>query len=406
MKPLHIPKKKRMTGMSIKCGKCNRNVSGKCLLTGMKLYTCKHGDQHRFQSRKTINGMTRPIKTWHKELRDINEFCKLHLAIMDKPVKVVPIDSKPMLLKPCIRLYIDFLSDVDVPSYERKNYSKDWINQVTTYFKNILGILPSSETFVITEFGVNEVSLIHEHLEEKYSAKTYNHYISTFRKFFAFLNKKGYNIEDPFEEVKLKSTKARTEIIHLDEFEKLITICQPENGVKIENSGKRKNLYREWLPEAWRLYLYTGRRRGDLPHIKVSQVKEHYIHCIESKTEKTGSNIKLIPMTTELRSLVEDLISRDNLTPDDYLLAPGETNRDQVRNISSDAFTHYWRQLNIDRHVTLNSLRNTYATFGRRMWGADFEGLIGLHVSVKTTDANYVNKEEIAKEYSGAKMFG
>ena len=404
MKPLHIPKKKRIVGMSIKCGKCNRNVSGKCLLSGMKLYTCKHGDQHRYQSRKTVNGRTTPIKTWPKELRDINEFCKLHIAIMEQPVKVVPIDSKPMLLKPCIRMYIDFLSDVDVPSYEKKNYSKDWINQVTTYFKNILAIIPNPDTFIISEFGVNEVSIIHDHLESKYSDKTYNHYIATFRKFFAFLNKKGYNLVDPFEEVKLKSPKSRTEIIHIEEFEKLIGICTPERGVKIENSGKKKNLYKDWLPDAWRLYLYTGRRRGDLPHIKVSQVKEHYIHCIESKTEQSGSNIKLIPMTEELKSLVRELTK--NLSPDDYLLAPHETNRNQVRNISSDAFTHYWRQLNIDRHVTLNSLRNTYATFGRRMWGSEFEGLIGLHVSVKTTDANYVNKEEIAKTYSGEKMFG
>jgi len=308
----------------------------------------------------------------------------------------------PLIFKGCLRLYFDFLSDVDVPGYEKKNYTKFHLNKVQNYFKTVISILDAPDSLMIGDFGTEQVSQIHNYLEKNYAPKTYNHYLSNLKKFFAYLIEINYNIENPFAKVPFKKTEPRTEIIHLDEFERLVKICKPDNGVYVENSGKKKNLYRAWLPDAWRMYLYSGRRRQDVPQLKVSNVFDSHIYCKELKT----GHVHLIPMTVELKELITQLIKRDNLKAEDYLIAHEEANRNQVRNISSHAFTHYWKQLNIDREVTLNSLRNTYATYGRGIFGASFEGLFGLHAKVSTTDINYVNKAEAIKKFAGQKMFG
>ena len=70
---------------------------------------------------------------------------------------------------------------------------------------------------------------------------------------------KDYKIKNPFSNSELSFIKKEQTIISKDEFNKLIEVTTEENGWGY-HSGEKRNLFKRWLPYAFRLGLETGVR--------------------------------------------------------------------------------------------------------------------------------------------------
>jgi integrase len=88
------------------------------------------------------------------------------------------------------------------------------------------------------------------------------------------IDKKGYHLKNPFNDVTRKVQATNNEIIEQDEFKKLLEVVRPENGLKEYPNGKRKNMYRDWIKNAFKIALETGLRREEFMTLKFSNIVE------------------------------------------------------------------------------------------------------------------------------------
>lgn len=420
MKPLIIPDRFRRArcGYYVRCGHCRKNVTTKCGESEKKIHTCKHPENHRYQSKIIIPGTRKmKVKTWGKKVRDLQEFFKLHRSFVDS-VDFFPepdIKPRPMLLSDCMAWFADWFADVDVPEYQKKNNSEKYLsNQVVNlrHMKTALsevGINP--DLMVVTDFSEKHVGIVHEYLANQFSNKTINDKVATYRAFFKFLISEDYEMKNHWLGVRQKPTKANTDIISVDEFNKLCQSVKPENGVKIESKGSgrvgKKNLYRDYLVEAWELSLYSGCRPEELVNFKVSDIRSNHIVGVNFKVSraKKDERVRMIPLFAELEEHISKIIRKRDLKTNDFLIAPEESNRGAVMKVISNAFSHYWNQL-YDTKRRFYDLRNTFATAAIPIVGKDFSGRIGLHEKLATTIEHYQNEQKVLEELRGKKLFG
>ncbi|WP_421762726.1 hypothetical protein [Ekhidna sp.] len=412
MKPLQIPKRYRQSreGMYVRCNKRCVNVTDKCCLSGKKLHTCKYGDKHQFLSKvyDPVTGKMKHGKSWPKDLRDFTDFQKLHLELKKQNDKsIITINEKPGLLTQCMKMYAAWIKDIDVPTYERKNNTEHYTRGEIRHLKNLKEALASKEVnadyLVITEFNKKHVEIIYDYLTGRFSNKSFNHQLATYRRFFAYLIDLEYPLVNHFKKVKPLPTKAKKEVVSIEEFKKLCSIVTPEAGVKFKSKkegGKTKvfraHLYTDYLINGWAFELYTGCRYEEIQTIKVKDIKEDHIATKDHKAsrKKKEDVIRLIPMIDELRDLCARLSKGSS--PDDYLIAPKETNRKNVTSKLSVGFTHYWAQVSDRKDVTFYSLKNSYATEMVKRFGDK----VNLHLDFNTTMKNYVNELELIKTFN------
>jgi integrase len=274
-------------------------------------------------------------RLWPADMRDIQEFVKLHLEFVNNFSPAVyknQSEPKPGYLIDCLGYYHDYLSDEEgmVQSYEKKNLSEKYLNGQFTNLKTMVCALKEAgidmQYFPVFHFNEGHVSIIHDYLTSNYSNKTYNDKIATYKALFAFLEQKKVVAENYFKDIKKKSTKARKVIVPLSVYQKLRVQTSPENGQKFENKGKgrvgRKQLYREWLVDVWDLYLWTGCRPEEIENIRLSDVFHNHIKVHNYKVErgkKSISEIRMIPLIHELKELVDRLIEQSGISGDDFL---------------------------------------------------------------------------------------
>lgn len=260
---------------------------------------------------------------------------------------------------------------------------------------------------VIEEFNENHVGLIHDYLL-KFSNKTYNDKMSTYRSFFNYLIKEGHKVNNVFAEVKMKRTEARTDIISIEDFKRLCEVATEENGWSIINKGHskqgRRQLYRDYLVDIWRFALFSGCRPEEIRNVK--DIKEDYILVKNYKVSRSKNEdvFRYVVLIKELHDLVKELIEKNQLAEEDYLLADEETNRVNMMNVCSLAFSHYWKLISDERRIFYD-LRNTYATRMIEKIGNRFEGVTGLHSNIRTTSVNYLNTDKILSSIRRTQLF-
>lgn len=156
----------------------------------------------------------------------------------------------------------------------------------------------------------------------------------------------------------------------------------------------------------WKFTLYSGCRRGEIQEIKVRDVQEDHIICLNRKASKKKKDevIRLVWLNEELLSLINSL--KKGLSQDDFLLAPNEHKRKNMIHSVSRAFSHYWGKVS-DKELRFHDLRNIYVLEMIKRHGAEMaEVLGGLHSDSAVIIKHYLNKEEVLKHNKGKKLFG
>ena len=140
--------------------------------------------------------------------------------------------------------------------------------------------------------------------------------------------------------------------------------------------------------------------------MRVRDIKEDYILVKNYKVSRAKNEdvFRYVVLIKELKDLVKELIKKNNLSADDYLLADKETNRVNTMNVCSLAFSHFWKSISEDRRIFYD-LRNTYAT---AISGIEelHSGLLGLHSDEEFTRKHYVNSRKSLERLSGIDLFG
>ncbi len=410
MKKKRLPKKYRNEGLHIWCTKCKKVVTN---------HPCQHAENQRYQSRiynphtkrqdciKTHKADT-PKKAWddHRQYRKQLEEKDFNIPSINPTEK-----PKIKFLREAAGLYMDYLKDINVPSYEHKNLTQQHINDTIRYLLRFLEVVQSIEgtvaKFPIATVGTKHVAGFDEMIIGlNLSDRSYNAHITAVKYFFEFLIKNEWvKMRNPFGQIPKKHLAYDPEIIPLEEFERFLAIITPVNGVGNKGSKKETvNFYRPWMKRVFVFSLLTGERLDGIVLLKWKDIKDNYIGIPNWKVnriKKTSVYQSYTPITRDLAEVLTQFdISSD---PDQYIVAPEYQNRDTLKKLISGAFSHYWKFTGINRKVTFKNLRKTYITRMTDLLGE--KAMFIKHGSDRTAIKHYLNKKELISSTRNIELF-
>lgn len=433
MKPLKIPKTKQVPGLFTYCNECKRRIGNEiCGKTHNDIGKCPNKGKHIFKLSFNIPG-TKSVKTKNLDTRNLREATKEAYKFREEleennfqiPVETETENIQYTVLVDTMKMYIDYLNNVNVPEHLKKDRSKGHINEIMRVFRRFTTVLKrlnyNLDVFDVDQVSQNIIGEYHKYLieVEKYSNKTYNKYIATMRQFYSWLiEEKDYKISNPFKAVKALPISERNETITHDEFNKLLSVIIPENS-RDTRVNYYKYYYKKWLVSAFKLALYTGLRREELFALKWSDIEYNeqnqpllikvpnfkVIRLVNGKRVENIRN-KWVPVIPELFNLLKNELNLNfNKGSDRFILANDENrNREGLPLFLSKAFGHFWNVSGIKREIRLNDLRNTYITELFKSFG-DQAAVITDHSDIRTVKKHYMKAKLISEAAKDFRVF-
>lgn len=392
-----------LKGLRVRCSHCNTWVAT-CGETGAELRTCPHKEQLSYLAVVHIP------KTKHgRVVRDLGndlDTAIVKLAQLRADVKSGKVTGKEgkrarptpptqlpevhvvqtvtnypqsMTLVNAMAKYMAFLNNVNVPKHKQRDRSIGYKNDIARAFKYFCASLKEAgrdiPQYPLASISDDDVGIFCEYLERKdCSASTYNRYMSYFTSFLDWCAGNNYPVKNVFTEVVRQETETDSRSIPQEQYEQLLKLITYENGFQKYPGSKKetRNVFREYLTLGYQIGLLTGRRTeecialrfsdiaNDIKTISVEDFKPNRIRNRKGKQRKFIH----IPITPQLRSLIDGLGYEQHKGTDRYLLAP-EITENRVKAISdalSRSFSHYHKQLNTNDTLTWKCLRKTYLT--------------------------------------------
>jgi len=438
--PLHIPPGKKVAGLTVYCNKCKTNVDKICKGTGKVITQCKFGDKHTFKVYVHLPGSKNERRTKTLVTRDVDKAVTEALKFIKsvkggdensfvvKPTKTEKPDHEntPQLLIHSLSRYVGWLQNENVPSHLKRERSADYIEDIKRALKTLVVALKENgydvNTLSVSDLDDALVGIVFDYLldKKKFSGRSFNKYMGAYTSFVSWYNKEyDASIKNVFEVVPRKKIQHHPETISKDEFEKLLESITPEKGIHLYDSAtkKHRNYYRPYLKDAFRLALYTGRRREEVITLKFNDIitdsegnsviksEDYKTNRIQNRTEDS-KKFNYIPVTKELHELLLDLGWNNHKGSDAYILAPDvEIKRNKVlSDVLSRGFTHFYSQLETGRELTFKCLRKTFITNISIYMGGNAKAITG-HSDDAVIENHYLNKESVAKAANGFSVF-
>ncbi|EIA10645.1 site-specific integrase [Flavobacterium frigoris] len=153
----------------------------------------------------------------------------------------------------------------------------------------------------VKDIARDEVSDFFKWADNKYKEKTLKKFMGTLKGFFEFLiDIEEIDMRNPFRTYIVKDTGSSViKTIIKEEFQTVLEAVDTADPIfKLGGKGEKKNLYRSYLKQAYKLFLLTGCRREELVVMKWNDfhnfnksVKFMYIDNIKVQRIKNRSNI-------------------------------------------------------------------------------------------------------------------
>lgn len=437
MKPLVVKKKDRVKGLYVYCQKCKQPINTNiCRDTDKRLSSCKFIEFHTFRASVVVpNTGGKKRKKKILKTRDLQEAIRLKFEFENELKKVgyqtIPVsetkqeDKKPIYLIECMSMYVGFLNNEGVEIHKQKERSPEHIKDVERFFKFFCLCLKENKLdhtiFRLDQVNDTIVGMLHNYILDilHYENKTYNKLMAQYRQFLAWLvNEKEYILKNPFIGVVKRKERIDNTVINQKELTALLDAVKPENSIKTFSTGKRRFFYRDWIKTAFLIALETGLRREEFITLKFSdinvdddgvpvfiKVENFKVNRILGYDDQDEKEIKVIPVTTNMQTILQELQYSEKKGSDEYLIASGEeSNRATLMDFVSKAFTHFWKLTGIEKQAQLKHLRKTYLTALVAHFG-DKANIISNHANMDVLKKHYVNDEVLMQGAKGFSVF-
>jgi integrase len=314
-------------------------------------------------------------------------------------------DRTRMNIPQAIILFDKYMNGETQYLHLKKQVTKKHRKEVIKYCKLFGLSLKKNHNLKIMKPGDvtnNDVSIFYREIEIKYQPKTFNKVLSSLTSFYKFLIEiEELDIKNPFTNcIRKQVPKGENLVLSKDEFDKIVAAVETKPSLKSKRSnGRRDNMYKPWMVNAFKLFLFIGGRREEVLSLKWSDimVKENGISFfiyrnlkVERITKKEAS-AKYIPINDDLMDLLYEMGYEEMKGKDIKLIDPENkysiyTLMDKV----TAAFTHFREAAGIETPYTLKHLRKTYLSWVFHSLGSDTK-LLSSHTSLKVLEDHYIN---------------
>ncbi len=400
MEKLKLPKNPH-TGLKIYCHKCKRDNP-----------TCNHYDIQRYKVRLHVPG------TKNKKVTKVLVAANYNDAVVEaiafekelksnnyQKVEVSEIGNDYSILDAVIR-YNQYLTGNYEYSQFVKNISDDHRKECVKFCRYFCNTFKGKKDIQITrivEVTKSDVARFYTWADTHYkSEKSFNKCLGALKAFFKFLIEiEEIQMKNPFASYESKKTiKKNIETLTKEEFQKIINAIGVVNPfVQLGGKGERKNMFKPYLVDGFKLFLLTGGRREEVVDLKWSDI----LLTIEgvkffrianrkvNRRKKTEDFFKFIPITEDLFDLLNKMGYQEKKNSKDYILFPQRNVLTKtIMNDLSKAFTHYKKNVGITKDVSLKNLRKTYITWLRLAMGKD-TGLLTSHSGEQVLLDHYID---------------
>lgn len=405
---LTLPAKYKRTGLHVWCNTCKKVVTkSPCRRVGHNMVyqsrvwnpNTKQADLVKSWSNSDVEEAYLQHQEWKRLLVE-NEYDISAIQVNDDET-----GDSPQNLDQGISWYLDYLKDLNVEEFEKKNLSKDYILEQKRYINRFREALIQKGVKIKSfQLDKRHLGIFHNYLEAKgYANKTYNKHIVGLRTMYNAFIAEGFTASNPFNRITQKYTVNNPDIIYEEELGQLFKVISYDNGWA--QVGKtRRNHYRPWLKNAILLALYTGERRDGVFLLKWRHVEENYIKIPNFKVNRKQKieDHHYLPITQDVASF---LLTLERGEDDDYIIEPAHENRQTLKDQCSKAFSHFWSIAGFDTRKEFKALRKTLET---RLWDmlGDKSKALKRHKNLSTTIDFYLGQKQIMEELQGQKLFG
>jgi integrase len=319
--------------------------------------------------------------------------------------------------------YNQYLEGASSYAHLKKNISKaykDELIRFCTYFCQNVDKTKSIKTTRIKSINRTDVSNFYLWAEAHYGEKTFNKCMAGVKCFFEFLiDIEEIEMRNPFRNYVAKEVvKSNIETVNRDEFLQILAAIDTIDPlVTLGGKGQRKSMYKPYLKDGFRLFLFTGGRREEVVNLRWSDIfiaptgtKFFRIRNIKVERLKNKTDVyKHIPINEDLYNLLEEMGYDKNKDSDDYILFPDrEVSEITIMNSLSKAFTHYRKGAGIKKDIRLKNLRKTYLTWVNQVMSKDTK-ILSSHSTEGVLKDYYLDPTVLTAIEKGAleiKIFG
>lgn len=430
---LSLPTTTKVKGLFLFCNGCDKQYAND------KLVKCKC-DRNRLVYKVKIHvpGTTSKIKAKKLDTRSLAEAITQAMAFEEElkhnsfqKIEIKVDKQIPVFLTECMANFMCFLNNEGVPGHMKKERSKSYITGIDKYLTYYLEALQDNkydtDLLKFTDIDQKMVGVVHDHFTNRQlSNKSYNHFKDAVNRFTNHTIKVYYpDYKNPFAALKKKKVFPKNYSITEEEFLQVLDNinrddCYIQSKVKSRKNPKRKNIYREWLKDAYLLGLYTGGRREEIVELKWSGVKLHddgtfsHIEINHFKINRQNSDvvseddfeIKEFVITKELGNLLYALGYEKYKNTDKYILAPEETiKRTTMMDMISRTFSIFYNKINNGKKRQFKHLRKTYISSAVAQFGTSATALSN-HTDFDIIKKNYLDTEVLKKAQKDFSVFG
>jgi len=427
MKPLKIPKSKKMTGFRVHCGACRSVVTDTCKATDRTIDSCPNCEKHKFQQVVHQPGTKNGRRMILLESRDINvaqsqamEFRNEILNHAGEKTSNKGKHKNEKTIAEYIEWYMAWLEKSDDITLFDRIRSDDHMTNILKCF-NDGEIVWERRGFNFNESTLGDLNadMVRELFqyyfkEKKYNTITINKYLGYWKTFYKRANKEhNLTVFNHFAEFKPLPVNSEPSAISINTYHRIIDAI--ENS-EFKKSGKVGNgfryYYRDYLVSAIKLGMHTGRRREELVNLKFSneftedgarffRVEDYKVNRIQNRTSEYNKKYILIPVTKGLQSVLDEIGYEHYKGTDKYVLAPELTRKRNRRmsDIISRGFAHYYRQIEPEGKLGFGSLRKRYISELVKFFGNEAKG-VSQHSSDSVIEHHYLDKRVLMKAAS------
>lgn len=325
----------------------------------------------------------------------------------------VSYENKPVYsVADCVGKFIETKKN---PGKNKKPLSKATIDDYELHLSHLRYALLEKKinTLVLKAENIDNsiANIMFKYLQGQFDSEvTHKKYFNTYETFCNFIIKEeGIQIKNPFNGWHFAKKESDNEVIYQKEFADLKTYIDTKPTHFVEESGYNRKMYYPWLWDGFRLALFTGARRQEVPVIKWTNIVPNkytnklaggfvLLEDIKVTSIKKLDKVKIKPIeiNEDLADLLDELGYEKMKGQDKFIIDPDQNyKRDFIKEYLSKSFAYYIKFAS-KRSLSFGCLRKTWFTALAVSIGEEGASMMGGHSSKDVTLKHYINEIETA----------